>query len=144
MKKLIVCTLWGLSVLVIFSCASAKKTGVQENKVEQSTAQNFDLQLANGFAVNGGSLQQISDHSFLKEKDEGSQITVTGLFAYGNPCVLVENPDGKNRVSFVVEIPEDLEEQCRELDGKTVILTGILTESKSTWSKKMTLLKIER
>lgn len=135
MKRLIYCAFAVLVSVTVLSCASAKKSEVQE-RGEISSQENETLTL------NGGSLHPLTGYSFLKEKDEGCELTVTGLFAYGKPCILTENPDGRNRVTFVLEVPEELDDRCRDMDGETVTVSGVLTDAKSTWSKKMTLTKI--
>lgn len=121
---------------LVISCASAKKTEVQEVTETESSILKVPL--------NGGHFQSGISHSFLKEKDEGCELTVTGLFTYGKPCILTENPSWRNKVTFVLEVSEELDTQCKEVDGKTVTISGILTDAKSTWSKKMTVTAILR
>lgn len=85
------------------------------------------------------------NHSYLTEEYVGSEIKVSGLLtAKKNTFVLKENPESRSVVTFGLEVKKwSLKRKLRKLDGKTVTLTGIITDASSTWTKKMTVISIE-
>lgn len=86
-----------------------------------------------------------SNHSFLTEEYQGSEITITGLLsAKKNTFVLKENPDSKSVVTFNLEVKKwSLKRKLRKLDGKTVKITGVLTDASRTWIKSIKVTKVE-
>ena len=86
-----------------------------------------------------------NNHSFLTEENQGSEITITGLLsAKKNTFVLKENPDSRSVVTFNLEVKKwSLKRKLRKLDGKTVKITGVLTDASRTWIKSMKVTKVE-
>lgn len=86
-----------------------------------------------------------SNHSFLTEEYEGSEITITGLLsAKKNTFVLKENPDSRSVVTFNLEVKKwSHKRKLRKLDGKTVKITGVLTDASRTWIKSIKVTKVE-
>lgn len=97
------------------------------------------------FSEKTNSVIEPNNHSFLTEEYQGSEITITGLLsAKKNTFVLKENPDSKSVVTFNLEVKKwSLKRKLRKLDGKTVKLTGVLTDASRTWIKSMKVTKIE-
>lgn len=97
------------------------------------------------FSEKTNSVIEPNNHSFLTEEHQGSEITITGLLsAKKNTFVLKENPDSKSVVTFNLEVKKwSLKRKLRKLDGKTVKLTGVLTDASRTWIKSMKVTKVE-
>lgn len=97
------------------------------------------------FSEKTNSVIEPDNHSFLTEEYQGSEITITGLLsAKKNTFVLKENPDSRSVVTFNLEVKKwSLKRKLRKLDGKTVKLTGVLTDASRTWIKTMKVSKIE-
>lgn len=97
------------------------------------------------FSEKTNSVIEPNNHSFLTEEYQGSEITITGLLsAKKNTFVLKENPDSKSVVTFNLEVKKwSLKRKLRKLDGKTVKLTGVLTDASRTWIKAMKVTKVE-
>ncbi len=87
---------------------------------------------------------EIQNHSFLTQEHVGSSITITGLLSINkNSFVLKENPDSRSVVTFTLEVKKwGLKRKLKKLNGKTVTLTGKLTDASATWTKKMKVEKI--
>lgn len=87
---------------------------------------------------------EIQNHSFLTQEHVGSSITITGLLSVNkNNFVLKENPDSRSVVTFTLEVKKwGLKRKLKKLNGKTVTLTGKLTDASATWTKKMKVEKI--
>ena len=90
-------------------------------------------------------LPAMQNHSYLTEEAVGSTIEVKGLLSVNkNSFVLKENPTSKSVVTFKLEVKKaSLKRKLKKLDGKTVKITGVLTEASSTWNKKMKVLSVE-
>ena len=90
-------------------------------------------------------LPVMQNHSYLTEEAVGSTIEVKGLLSVNkNSFVLKENPTSKSVVTFKLEVKKaSLKRKLKKLDGKTVKITGVLTEASSTWNKKMKVLSVE-
>ena len=97
------------------------------------------------FSEKTNSVIEPGNHSFLTEEYQGSEITITGLLsAKKNTFVLKENPDSRSVVTFNLEVKKwSLKRKLRKLDGKTVKLTGVLTDASRTWIKAMKVTKVE-
>lgn len=82
-------------------------------------------------------------HSYLTEENIGQEIVVKGkIVKSGNSFNLLENPDSKSRVSFVLDFEdESLKEKLTA--GSIVQLSGILTSAESPWKKEMKVSKVE-
>ena len=82
-------------------------------------------------------------HSYLTEENIGQEIVVKGIIVKGGSSyTLLENPDSKSRVSFVLDFEdESLKEKLAA--GSLVQLSGILTSAESPWKKGMKVLKVE-
>lgn len=92
-----------------------------------------------------GKVLESTNHSYLRNDSIGAEIKVTGLLtAKKNTFALEENPESRSVVTFGLDVKKwSLKRKLRKLDGKTVTLTGVLTDASSTWTKKMKVLKIE-
>ena len=90
-------------------------------------------------------LPAMQNHSYLTEEAVGSTIEIKGLLSVNkNSFVLKENPTSKSVVTFKLEVKKaSLKRKLKKLDGKTVKITGVLTEASSTWNKKMKVLSVE-
>ena len=127
MKRILIYVLLISSVLFLSSCATKKQP---EKAVENTKDSSFKYTPS----VN---------HSYLTEENVGQEIVVKGkVVKSGNSFTLLENPDSKSRVSFVLEFEdESLKEKLTA--GSIAQLSGILTSAESPWKKGMKVLKVE-
>lgn len=130
MKKHILLGFLVILILATFSCHS-KKASVLEEEQEKVVIEKNPTILT------------ITNHSFLTEKDVGETLTITGVLSgeKGN-WVLTENASSKSRVTFVLEVPTDLELELEQLVSEKVTVTGTLTNVYGTWKKAMTVTEI--
>lgn len=129
MKKHILLGFLVILILATFSCHSKKESVLEEQEkvvIEKNPT-----------------ILTITNHSFLTEKDVGETLTITGVLSgeKGN-WVLTENASSKSRVTFVLEVPTDLELEFVQLVSEKVTVTGTLTNVYSTWKKAMTVTEI--
>lgn len=130
MKKITICILVISSLLFISACATNKAAEKAVDDTQTSSTASFNYKPS----VN---------HSYLTEENIGQEIVVRGkILKSGNSFTLLENPDSKSRVSFVLEFEdESLKEKLTA--GSIVQLSGILTSAESPWKKGMKVLKVE-
>ena len=130
MKRFAICILVLSSLLFISACASKKPAEKAGNDTQTSSTASFNYKLS-------------VSHSYLTEENIGQEIVVKGkIVKSGNSFTLLENPDSKSRVSFVLEFEdENLKEKLTA--GSIVQLSGILTSAESPWKKGMKVLKAE-
>ena len=79
------------------------------------------------------------NHSFLKEENVGQSFVITGLLSFSESenWILIENPKSKSKVNFILEVPEELQEDFEQRKDKPVTVAGILTKVNGTWSKEL-------
>lgn len=130
MKRFAICILVLSSLLFISACASKKPAEKAGNDTQTSSTASFNYKPS-------------VSHSYLTEENIGQEIVVKGkIVKSGNSFTLLENPDSKSRVSFVLEFEdENLKEKLTA--GSIVQLSGILTSAESPWKKGMKVLKVE-
>ena len=130
MKRFAICIFMISSFLLISACAT--------NKAAEKAAE--DIQISSTASFN---YKPSVNHSYLTEENIGQEIVVKGkIVKNGNSFNLLENPDSKSRVSFVLEFEdESLKEKLTA--GSIVQLSGILTSAGSPWKKGMKVLKVE-
>lgn len=130
MKKTPFCILVISSLLFISACATNKAAEKAAEDIQTSSTASFNYKPS----VN---------HSYLTEENIGQEIVVKGkIVKSGNSFNLLENPDSKSRVSFVLDFEdESLKEKLTA--GRIVQLSGILTSAESPWKKGMKVLKVE-
>ena len=129
MKKHILLGFLVILILATFSCHSKKESVLEEQEkvvIEKNPT-----------------ILTITNHSFLTEEDVGETLTITGVLSgeKGN-WVLTENASSKSRVTFVLEVPTDLELELEQLVSEKVTVTGTLTNVYGTWKKAMTVTEI--
>ena len=127
MKRFAICIFMISSFLLISACASKKPSEkIEENTQEATFRPTFSV-----------------SHSYLTEENIGQEIVVKGkIVKSGNSFNLLENPDSKSRVSFVLDFEdESLKEKLTA--GSIVQLSGILTSAESPWKKGIKVLKVE-
>ncbi len=130
MKRFAICVLMISSFLLISACAT--------NKVAEKAAE--DTQTSSTASFN---YKPSVNHSYLTEENIGQEIVVKGkIVTSGNSFTLLENPDSKSRVSFVLEF-EDENLKGKLTADSIVQLSGILTLAESPWKKGMKVLKVE-
>ena len=84
-------------------------------------------------------------HSYLTEENVGESISVKGkLLQNGSAFSLIENPDSKSRVTFILTFENDaVKNQLAAKANSLVQVSGVLTAANSTWKKEMKVLKVE-
>jgi hypothetical protein len=130
MKKHILLGFLVILILATFSCHSKKESVLEEEQEKVVIEKN-------------PTILTITNHSFLTEEDVGETLTITGVLSgeKGN-WVLTENASSKSRVTFVLEVPTDLELELEQLVSEKVTVTGTLTNVYGTWKKAMTVTEI--
>ena len=118
------------SLLFISACATNKAAEKVAEDTQTSSTASFNYKPS-------------VSHSYLTEENIGQEIAVKGkIVKSGNSFNLLENPDSKSRVSFVLDFEdESLKEKLTA--GSIVQLSGILTSAESPWKKEMKVLKVE-
>ena len=130
MKRFAICVLMISSFLLISACATNKEAEKAAEETQTSSPAPFKYKLS-------------VSHSYLTEENIGQEIVVKGkVVKSGNSFTLLENPDSKSRVSFVLEF-EDESLKERLTAGSIAQLSGILTSAESPWKKGMKVLKVE-
>lgn len=130
MKKITICIFMISSFLFFSACATNKVVEKAVDDTQTSSTASFNYKPS-------------VTHSYLTEENIGQEIVVRGkILKSGNSFTLLENPDSKSRVSFVLDFEdESLKEKLTA--GSIVQLSGILTSAESPWKKGMKLLKAE-
>lgn len=130
MKRFAICILVISSLLFISACATNKVVEKAVNDTQTSSTASFNYKPS-------------VTHSYLTEENIGQEIIVKGkIIKGGSSYTLLENPDSKSRVSFVLDFEdESLKEKLTA--GSIVQLSGILTSAESPWKKGMKVLKVE-
>ena len=126
MKRFAICIFMISSFLLISACATNK--AAEDTQTSSTASFNYKPSV---------------NHSYLTEENIGQEIVVKGkIVKSGNSFALLENPDSKSRVSFVLDFEdESLKEKLTA--GSIVQLSGILTSAESPWKKGMKVLKVE-
>ena len=133
MKKLFIFALI-ISIGTLTSCCSNS----QKSKKTSQTAEHTPIAAERSvLPVN---------HSYLTEENIGETITIKGrLSQNGNSFTLLENPDSKSRVTFILTVENDsLKKKLSSQAGNIVQVSGILTSVSSTWQKGMKVLSLEQ
>lgn len=130
MKRFAICIFMISSFLFISACATNKAAEKAAEDTQTSSTASFNYKPS-------------VTHSYLTEENIGQEIVVKGkIVKSGNSFTLLENPDSKSRVSFVLDFEdESLKEKLTA--GSIVQLSGILTSAESPWKKGMKVLKVE-
>ena len=130
MKRFAICIFMISSFLLISACATNKAAEKAAEDTQTSSTASFNYKPS-------------VSHSYLTEENIGQEIVVKGkIVKSGNSFTLLENPDSKSRVSFVLEF-EDENLKGKLTAGSLVQLSGILTSAESPWKKGMKVLKVE-
>ena len=130
MKRIAICILVISSLLFISACVTNKAAEKAGNDTQTSSTTSFQYKPS-------------VTHSYLTEENIGQEIVVKGkIIKGGNSYSLLENPDSKSRVSFVLEF-EDESLKERLTAGSIAQFSGILTSVESPWKKGMKVLKVE-
>jgi hypothetical protein len=131
MKKHILLGFLAILILATVSCHSKKESVPEAEPVEIVIEKN-------------PTILPVANHSFLTEEDVGETLTIAGVLSgeKGN-WVLTENASSKSRVTFVLEVPADLELELEQHVSEKVTVQGILTNVRSTWTKEMKVLSIK-
>lgn len=134
MKKIVIISLMISTVLFLTSCASKAQ---KSKKVEEKPAATDEMSMP--------VLNLSVSHSYLSEENIGETVSVQGLLSQnGDNFVLFENPDSKSRVTFELTVKDKkIKEELKNQIGNTVKVSGKLTAVPSTWTKKITVLKVE-
>lgn len=136
MKKIVIVSLMISTLLFLTSCASKAKAQ-KPKKVEEKPVESDEMSMP--------ILNLSISHSYLTEKNIGETVSVQGLLTQnGDNFVLFENSDSKGRVTFELTVKDKkIKEELKKQTGNTVKVSGELTAVPSTWTKKITVLKVE-
>ena len=130
MKRFAICIFMISSFLLISACATNKAAEKAAEDTQTSSTASFNYKPS-------------VSHSYLTEENIGQEIVVKGkIVKSGNSFNLLENPDSKSRVSFVLEF-ENENLKGKLTAGSLVQLSGILTSAESPWKKGMKVSKVE-
>jgi hypothetical protein len=134
MKKIVIVSLMISTLLFLTSCASKAQ---KSKKVEEKPVASDEMSMP--------ILNLSISHSYLTEKNIGETVSVQGLLTQnGDNFVLFENSDSKGRVTFELTVKDKkIKEELKKQTGNTVKVSGKLTAVPSTWTKKITVLKVE-
>ena len=134
MKKIVIVSLMISTLLFLTSCASKAQ---KSKKVEEKPAATDEMSMP--------VLNLSVSHSYLSEENIGETVSVQGLLTQnGDNFVLFENSDSKGRVTFELTVKDKkIKEELKNQIGNTVKVSGELTAVPSTWTKKITVLKVE-
>lgn len=125
MKKIVLgCCL----IFILFSCKSKAKE-------EVTNSEKFgDVQL----------VMPINNHSFLTEDDVGISLEIWGELRFvDDEWILIESPDSKSMVSFILNDTERFEKILLENIASKICVHGVLTKVHGAWIKEMALVAIE-
>ncbi len=89
------------------------------------------------------SASTLRSHSYLNENDVGKIFNIEGLLqgAEGQWTV-IENPESRSRVTFILETPLELQSTMHVLNNKSVLIRGVLIEASAVWTKKLKVIEI--
>ena len=150
MKKTFIIALIITTAALTSCCSSSQKnkakqtsqTAATETSQTAPAAQESSRELK-PLAADGANLSV--NHSYLTEENVGESITVRGkLLQNGSAFSLIENPDSKSRVTFVLTFENDaVKNQLTAKANSLVQVSGVLTSADSTWKKGMKVLQVE-
>lgn len=128
------------AAVMFLSCASTPdkdEKNAEKSAVETSTALSEVDQTQ-------PELRTQINYSSLSPEQEGSELTVTGLFSKGanGSTTLVTNPESRSRVTFVLADPEGVLAATAPEDDSIITITGILTDASATWRKHLDVIAI--
>lgn len=132
-----------ITTAALTSCCSSS----QKNKAKQ-TSQAVASEPAQTTQVSQkltADYMPSANSSYLTEENVGESITVRGkLLQNGSAFSLIENPDSKSRVTFVLSFENDaVKNQLTAKANSLVQVSGVLTSADSTWKKGMKVLQVE-
>lgn len=128
------------AAVMFLSCASTpdkNEKNAEKSAVETSTALSEVDQTQ-------PELRTQINYSSLSPEQEGSELTITGLFSKGadGSAALITNPESRSRVTFVLADPQGVLEAAALEDGSMITVTGILTEASATWRKHLDVITV--
>ena len=139
-----------ITTAALTSCCSSsqKNKAKQTSQTAAETSQTAPVAQESSrefkpLAADGANLSV--NHSYLTEENVGESITVRGkLLQNGSAFSLIENPDSKSRVTFVLTFENDaVKNQLTAKANSLVQVSGVLTSADSTWKKGMKVLQVE-
>lgn len=81
--------------------------------------------------------------SSLNEKNNGSETVISGLIENnGENFVLIQRPESRSRVSFILDVDENLVLDFEKLVGSKARVKVELTDASKTWTKYARVLEI--
>ncbi len=91
------------------------------------------------------------NYSALGPANQGEELTLTGELRQSGSSFCIEmNTQSRSKVTFVIDSPAESDQlsglvawkKLTQLTGKTVTVTGILTDCSATWTKHMALVSV--
>lgn len=141
MKKILFALCLIFAFFVVFTGCKSK------NALENTSDKTSNFVTFVPGIVNGEELTMpvtITNHSFLTSENVGDAVCVVGKLMFAdNQWILIENPDSKGRVTFVLEVSSSMENLFLENQEKTVKITGVLTNADKTWTKYLSVSALE-
>jgi hypothetical protein len=140
-------TLVVAAAVLLLSCASAPDKGDKNTGTSAAGTSAASDGTADATAEAAADLTAPRlpvNYSSLSPEQEGSELTVTGLFSKGADRVaaLVVNPESRSRVTFVLADPEGVLAAAEPADGSVITVTGIITDASATWRKHLAVVTV--
>ncbi len=91
------------------------------------------------------------NYSALGSANQGEELTITGELRQSGSSFYIEmNGQSRSKVTFVIDSPAESDQaaglvawkKLTQLTGKTVTVTGLLTDCSATWTKHMALVSV--
>ena len=145
MKKTFIIALIITTAALTSCCSSKQKNKAQTTSQTVETSQTVQETTIAPAPLAAERPNLSVNHSYLTEENVGESITVRGkLLQNGSAFSLIENPDSKSRVTFVLTFENDaVKNQLTAKANSLVQVSGVLTSADSTWKKGMKVLQVE-
>ncbi|AEE17813.1 hypothetical protein [Treponema brennaborense] len=129
----------GVCAICAFLCFSGCQSDKNGNKGTETA-----VSVQTVTAASGSVLVPAASHSYLNENNIGEVLSVTGfLRGSDGKWTLLENPESKSRVTFILIVPAELEGFFSTLNEASVTVTGILTEASAVWTKTLAVTAVQ-
>lgn len=127
------------NIFVIFLCIAFSLFACK------STEENVSAETTQALSEKKAPLPSRTNHSYLSEKNIGERVSIVGILLNDNNygLSLLENPESKSRVTYVLSSSKEILDKCYSLIGSSVTVTGVLTSVSSPWKKALNVESVE-